>query len=502
MPFSKVDISGGQVSGVSDLSSAPSSAINWHIDQAGVSTSRSGLSAIYYGAAASRYAGAGGCNGLAIWADSYIVMVFESGDWFYSTPAAPTTAVLIAARLTANALQGNGLRPTFVVGENNVYATNGSWIKYWSPSGGAGSFAPLATPQCTHIATLGQYLIANDVDNPSRFKWTDIGEGSWGTWPAANFTAASAEADPVVALAVSNGELWVWGSRSLQVYQIGSDPALPFDLISSTNTGLVAPYCYVKTDEGFAFMDDRHRIVLSDGRTARPISDAIQSELRSATMLADGFDDAFAYREDWGQHSYLIFRFPLQKRTFVYETDSEKWHERKYYLNPIQEDYPAGAVVYNPDFATYVVGPSSSVVDSAGHIGMFYINPLATDEIDLYSTTAVPIVCERTTGWHDHGTANRKRSIRLRAVIKRGTAVTGTVPSAQAAFELRTQDDDKPWSEWRSVNVGTADDFRNVKDVFGGGIFRRRRYGIRFSSGFLQGGTIAELQDEVQELAA
>jgi len=106
-----------------------------------------------------------------------------------------------------------------------------------------------------------------------------------------------------------------------------------------------------------------------------------------------------------------------------------------------------------------------------------------------------PLVCERVTGWHDHGTISRKRCVRLRAVMRRGTAAQGATPGS---LEVRVQDDDKPWSAWRQISVGTPSQHEQVKALYPGGVYRRRRYHTRFSN--TEDISLVELHEEHEVL--
>ena len=495
MSFAQITTSDGQVSGVDDLSTAASSVINWETDDAGVNRPRPGLAAYSV-----TDLGATAVNGLDRWLQ-YMVVTTTDGSVYAVHEDSPTQAIVLSHDNIPPTTLGNtlsvrshlsgGKRPTFVEGEEAIYITAGDLIHYWQPGnnisvGGGVHVVSLnywgSGPRCTHIAGIGQRMVANDIDEPNSFRWSELGEGEWTSWPADNSSDPDARPDPVSGVFENANQLFVFGSSSLQIYQVGTDPNNPFDLVSALNTGLLAPYCIVRVDDDFYYLDDKLRIVNTNGRGQSPVSDAIQRDLRNLSVV----EDSWAYRLEQGQKSQLGFVFPTDKRCFMFDLKNQAWHEQDYYANGMQSGYPAGGFAYWPALNKHFVGSSLS----AG--GLYTLD--ATSRQDIGGA----LVCERTTGWHDHGSKNRKRGGRIRITMRRGTAADST--PASGALEVRVQDDDKPWSPWRSIPIGGPGDFKSRIDVWTAGIFTRRRYGFRFST--TEDISLVEAFDDITELAA
>lgn len=501
MALVPVTISDGQVSGVDSLSSAASSVVNFDIDEAGISRPRPPLVADAITGMSTLPV-----SGLAKFKQFTIVTVSDGEEYSATTAgaldgrkvyaindASPTTAVELTGTYVgapfATALGSS--RPRFVVGQDHIYIVSGragytvsstnlsqaGTILRWD--GVTASLSCAADVEATHICSLGQRLIANDTTDPQVFRWSAIGDGNWTSWPAGNVSEADARPDPVVAVDASTNELFVWGTQTLQVYAVGSDPTFPFEPVVAMNIGISAPYSMIRLDEAFAFIDDKKRIVISDGRTVQPIGDAILRDIRGMSDISD----AHGWRFEYGQQSYLVWRFPTAGRTFVYCLKTQKWQEWKRYLAPFQRDFPGGAYLYRETDEMHVVGLDTSTG------GLAHFTDWPAQEL------GGPLVAERTTGWTDHGTENRKRSTRVRVTMRRGTAAEGSTPGA---LEVRVQDDDGPWSPWEQVSVGGPDDYAQTVDLYMGGIFRRRRYGLRYSSS--DDTAITRLSDDVTDL--
>lgn len=474
MPFAPVTITDGQVSGVDSLGPAASVVVNWELDDAGVNIPRPPLIAYEVDGI-----GTSPMIGADLWRD-YVVFASENRYVTTISEASPATANIVSTAVTTTQIEGSAGRITFVAGQDHVYMAGGARIQRWNDSLAATELVS-GSPNCTHIVSLAQYLISNDVSDSSVIRWSEIGEGAWTSWPAANYTTAEARPDPIVGIYENLNELYVFGSQTTQVYAIGADPTLPFDVVSNINTGLAAPYACARLDESMVFLDDRRRISISDGRSVTPISDAIQKDLRGLGTISD----CWIYREERGQFSHIVVRFPTEARTFVYNLKSRAWSERDYYASPLHADWPVGAYVYWPEYDVHLFGSTLSTG------GILQFDTASGSEI------GGPLVCLRTTGWHDHGTDNRKRSIRLRLTMRRGT---GTVNTTPGALEVRVQNDDGPWGAWTPISVGEPHQYEQVKQLYLGGIFKRRRYSFRYST--TEEFSLVKVVDEVIDLEA
>lgn len=477
MPFAPIEVSGGQVTSADSLATSTSSVVNWELDSGGINRVRPALATYSVtGLPAGTIVG-------SVWWNGYTILVVDTGSGRYLYTIAdvtPTVAVAASSSTVTTQLQGMS-RPTFVAGADYVYVAGGWNIIRWAPTL-AYAETLTSSPRCTHIAAIGARLVANDIESPSVFRWSDIGEGTWDLWPAANEQDADSRPDPVVGVFENLNELYVWGSSSLQVYQVGSDPLFPFERVATTDTGLAAPYAVIRYDDGWFYLDHHRRFVQGDGRATEVISDDIATTLRGLGTI----DDCWGYREEIDTGGCLVWRFPTETMTLVLDLGAKKWNERKRYVAPFQADWPANCYVYRASDNTHLIGSS---ISSGG------LYQLTTDEAT--DAGSIPIVCERVTGWHDHGSFNRKRSSRVRVALRRGTAAQGAEPGS---LEVRVQDDDSPWSGWQQISVGGPDQYEHTQDLFFGGIYRRRRYGFRWSNS--EAMAFVAAFDEVAELKA
>jgi hypothetical protein len=434
------------------MSPAPNSITNWQVDQAEINRPRPGL--VTY---TTTGLGTSPLIGLYVW-QTWVIGVTEDRKLWALPSVLPTTWQALSDATAATQLDG-GERPTFAEDGLRVVIAGGGSIQQWQ---GAGLSSRLGGgPTCTHIASIGQRFVANNTAAPQEYDWSNIGDGAHATWDALAFTEADARPDPVVAIYENLRELYVFGASTTQIYGIGSDPFNPFDNTVSSNIGLSAAYSVVRLDDMFAILDDRRRFVLTDGRTTQPISDAISKDLRAMETI----DDCWGYREELANFSNVVWHFPAEGRTFVYDLTRKSWTERKYYSAPFQVAMPLGCAVYWPAINEYLIGRDD-------------VATMATLDPDTHQDFGSTLLCERVTGWNDLGARLRKRDNELIITLRRGTVAEG---ATESALEVRCRDDGGAWSDWDYILLGQPEDAEQTVKVRLGGVFRRRLYHFRYS---------------------
>ncbi len=469
----KIDISAGLVSTADDISAAPSMVINWLPDVAGVQRMRPGLSAY-----TTTGLGTSPIIGLYRWKTWVVAVTDDRQIW--ALPDGSPTAWQALSDATAATQLANVLPPVFAESPSFLYIAGGGAIQKWT---GAGLTARLggSSPPTSFIVNIGQRLVAIDLIHPGRFLYSDLGEGNDSTWGALNFQTAESRPDGLVAILENTAEMTLFGTSTMEVHGLSTDPLIPFQRINTLNLGLLAAYSVVRVDSFYFFLDDKRRIVKSDGRAYENIAEAIQRDLLSLGTVAD----CYGYRERTNRNDCLVFVFATAGRTWAYDMGSKKWAERGVYDGVSRNGpYEVVASVYWPAL-------NLNVCARTGTLGLSQVN---TDTRSDYGST---LMAELISGWSDAGTANRKRSARLRVVMRRGTATLG---ATGGQLEVAVQNDGLGWSGFKQIDVGQPSDQQQSKDVRVGGVFRRRRYWLRYAG--TDEISIAGLYDDLEDLEA
>jgi hypothetical protein len=77
----------------------------------------------------------------------------------------------------------------------------------------------------------------------------------------------------------------------------------------------------VQVDDMFSILDRTRRIILTDGRTVKELSEPIASEISGF----DRVDDCWGFRMRFGRWDALVYMFPSAGRGFTYELKTGKW---------------------------------------------------------------------------------------------------------------------------------------------------------------------------------
>ena len=149
------------------------------------------------------------------------------------------------------------------------------------------------------------------------------------SWSALNFFTAEADPDDIVAPIVFKGQAFIGGSETIEVFQ---DIAGSFQRISGAviNKGIYAPFGIVNTSDSFMFVgggvNESPAIWSVQGSNAQKVSTtAIDAALRKCTKEDIEACHAWSYAQ---AGAYFVgFTFP--KFTFVLDTITAKWHQRK-----------------------------------------------------------------------------------------------------------------------------------------------------------------------------
>lgn len=187
----------------------------------------------------------------------------------------------------------------------------------------------------SHVVYIDGYFIVNTASS-QRFQFSQPNEGR--VWIGLDIASAESKPDTIVALGETKGELWVFGTNSIEVWFDNNNPVgSPFSkrIGSDIDVGCQAPYSVTSVNDLLVWVDSRGFIVQSDispifrdqstGYTLKKISDeALDAELATYTNLRDVIGTTYQYRG----HIMAEFTFPTDKKTWVYDFNTEKWHER------------------------------------------------------------------------------------------------------------------------------------------------------------------------------
>lgn len=462
--------------------------MNGYVDEKGAIVKRPGLR---YGQ--NLLGTAQNVNGLFWWDDkSQLIAVCDSSvvgcyaDTSFRLAGSPYSA---GANIVAR------VRPTFTTDGTNVFFANGNKINYVQDVNVSTTVSQIGSNAPTSVTQLGfidGYIIANSV-NSNRWYWSNVND--YTTWNALNFASAQGVPDPVNVIRVLNRQIYLFGRRSIEIWE--NDGSTPFARVSNglIETGCIAPYSVVTTEDGFIFLDNkRHFMEFKSGvlsRISSPYDKFIQDlgssivsnpASNTAIGVVDYISDCIGDELFIGGSRFYVFTFPQIDKTICYNYTAKTWSEwGTWELGDASGGAPltysrwvGNCAAYSPSWGINLIGHIKLTKHGWGN----ETDVLVLDPKDYYDTdvsfagSAVPMKFEVKTGHWDHRNSGRKRSNEVRVRMKRGQAATGAGPT----LILQVNDDNKGWGNEIQMNLGEAGDNEIVARARPMGIYRTRQY--------------------------
>jgi len=186
----------------------------------------------------------------------------------------------------------------------------------------------------TTISFLDTYFIVNDPANtngasvPGAFFISGIYDGL--TWAALDYDVAERSWDQIEAIRTANGQLWLIGEDSSEVWWHSGNADFPFERIPSAviEYGTSAGHTVSEADNTLVFLSSSDRgagqILQTQGHgTPRKIShDGLDDKLHNYTL-----GDSFSFVFQWKGHTFCVFTFPTSNKTWVYDLSTGLWFQ-------------------------------------------------------------------------------------------------------------------------------------------------------------------------------
>ncbi len=432
--------------------------MNVVVDPSGAVTRRPGM--MLYDVAPILPVNAGGIDGLFA-TDDGVLLAASVGPGRVLYEVAGGSAVALQTNLPGTE------RPIFAQTEMLVAMAGGREILKYVRQSHTVDLLGGNPPLASHVIAHASRLLANDTQvnkTAVRYSSTFIGDTSyagaenWTFAPPAGYITAEARPDNVVAVHENTNNVFVFGQGTLQVY--GPDASAVYLPEATREDGCGAPYSVIKQDQAFAWLDQYQRFVVSDGRSIKVISDPIAKTLDEI----DTYSDCFGYRVMTGNVDCLVWTFPSDGRTFVYQAGSG-WGQWSGYRASTTAFTPFTVLSHylRQDTNTNVVGTTDG-----------YVAELSTEAL---TDLGDPIKAYIETGYVSRGTDQRKHCQCVRFAFRRGTVTGGTGP--QAFFSYRDQPG--PWEPSIPIDLGRSGDTHPVLEFRSLGTYRRRQWRFEFT---------------------
>ena len=458
-----------QESGYEELSGATPLAMNIIVDGKGCVKRRPGIKA--YSGAPSTVIDANGLVGIHATRNMKLLVVGAAGAErpIYSLTAGGATA--IGGGIPPNGLRGAS-RPVFAETEMLLVIAGGDEMQKIELATLASSRLAATAPKASHVIANHLRLLANDVAiDQAAVRFSDIAGGetsfaghlvwAYSGFGTSGYFTAEGKPDDVMALMENTNEVFVPGTGTIQVFQ--PDAQVTYAPVGTTEIGMVAPYSVIKLDMNFAWMDQLKRFILSDGRSYKDISAPIARTLDTIDVA----DDCFGYRVAIGELDALVWSFPQDGRTFVYQTGvgwgqwsgwTDNWAPFKVQCcKTMPAWFPDGT---NHAKAAVVVGTSD------GFVGEF--------DFDTPTDLGTEIKAYVRTGFQDRGTQKMKHCRSVAVTMRR----SASGPPVRLG-DIRFADSVGNWSDPIPLESGDREPVVILRSL---GSYRTRQWEFSFTS--------------------
>jgi hypothetical protein len=464
MPQVPIVFGPNQEGSYDELGGASPRAINVVIDPKGVVSKRPGIGS--YAVAPSGVIDAAGITGL--YADNtgqlFAVGGTPNARHIYKLANGAAADLSLAPNST---LRGNR-RPTFAETEAWLVLAGGADIQKVDLQTLVSTQLGGEPPIASHIIANSSRLLANDLTvDKTKVRFSGIAQGTlvtagheeWdntGLTEDGGFFTAEARPDPVMAVYENTNEVFVWGRDNLQIFV--PDASSIFAPAATRESGTLAPYSIIKQGADFFWLDQHRRIVYSDGRSFQNIEGPIKRQLDALSTPSD----CFGYRVFLGHIDCLVWTFPTDGRTFVYQIGGgwSEWHGWDESSSQFKS-FITNAHYLRRDGGLNVVGTTD------GRVGKL--------SLSSYSDLDERVVAYVESGFVNHDTDILKRCRSVSIAIRRGSN------AAASLGRLEYRDDMGPWNEPLYIDTGVTGDNDCVRHLRALGTYRRRQWRWTFS---------------------
>lgn len=284
-------------------------------------------------------------------------------------------------------------------------------------------------------------------------------------YSAANFQSAESSTDGVVAVKAVYGQLWVFGGKTIEAFEIATSGSTIFTRVQTIEYGLAAPGAITLADNGVFWLEQNKRAMRASGfNPARASTNQIEQDLKDTDV-----SNAFMFSWVDRGHEFVALTIP-EGKTFVYDCQTQMWHRRK--SEDIDRWLPNG--VANCYGETFFADSRDGKVLKQSH--------------DAVREGGSKLIRELFTGYL-HKNGDPLFAGTLMVVADTGNAkISGLSTQTDPVIEMRYSDDGgKKWTNFKSKKLGTQGQYgklirwRGLASIGGKGLSAQRAFHFRMA---------------------
>lgn len=173
-----------------------------------------------------------------------------------------------------------------------------------------------------------------DPENPYKVMTHEEDAFDWMFYDAygvQQFFNAESSSDNVRAIAAVGSNLYLFGYKTIEIWQRGSGEYETWTRQSYTanaSNGLQAPFSIATCGSNLYYLGSGESyakgVLMVSGQTYTKISDTWLDD----KLLGEDGDTAFAFAYAHGNHNFYVLQLGNAKETWVFDTETSEWHQR------------------------------------------------------------------------------------------------------------------------------------------------------------------------------
>lgn len=323
-----------------------------------------------------------------------------------------------------------------------VIAHSAGWHAVTLSTGAIASVS--GAPTMSDVSFIDNYLVGATSDGT--YTWANLNST---TIDALNFASAEGAPDPIIRTIADHRELWLFGTSTIEVAVVTSDPDLPFTRTSFIEQGILAPHSACKEDNSVFWLGRNESgqgvVFVAEGYIPRRIS-TFAIEQAIGGYANPELATAYTYQQD-GHHFYVL---NFAEATWVYDINTQVWHQRAY------RDPDTGLLERHR-------GESHAFFANQHFVGDYEDGRLYVLDLNTFTDDGDEIYQERT--WHQMDAENRWITFhRGELVADMGLGLDGSPQSDWAdpqAWLSWSNDGGRTWSNEHARSLGRIGEFNH-----------------------------------------
>lgn len=395
-----------------------------------------------------------GIDGLFWWQRQGIAIAISDGKTFKITDSLGTKTEITGDEFN------NGQIVSFAAWDTSIYAANGGQIVEIPSSGTTAYISDADAPTTVSwVAEIDKYLVANE-DGTERFWWSEVSLPE--DWQA-NFASAEAKFDLLKCLRGSGSELYLWGSKTIELWTTTGSTTIPFarELQGFVDSGIGAEFspafCYGR----WCFLDNLGQVVSFAGREPQIFSQTLNTYIQNNFGV---ISDAVGDRVIFGGNEFYLLSFPTEEKTIICDIQKGGWYEIAYWKTSqsIYQHYRARAACYSQEWNMSLIGDRLT-----GKIYRLDSNVHTDDSETQRSILRTPRI--------DHDYPENRKESRCLVIDMVRTGTPTDMDDVEILIKYR-DNDETIWKNEHAIAMGSPGKTGLRKKIKNLGMYNNRQY--------------------------